>query len=271
MSCVNCNNNQATTNTNYLPDPCTTGCFSITTGNCVTYSGATTACLGVTSGTKLDDIVSAIDQAICLLSEDRFGDYDLFCLNQFGIESEEQFAEKISEVLCAILGDELPTNPTSLSTLKVQLEAVQLVLNSQEMTTCFQLLSGVTSQINVSSFIQAIQAVVCGLDVRLQAAEALSGQVYKVKVSADDTFANYLENKVIAGDMIDVDVINNGANEQLRIRFDYDEFIQYLIDNPGEVNDLLSILGLPTTTTTSTTTTTTTVATTSTTTTTTTV
>jgi hypothetical protein len=39
----------------------------------------------------------------------------------------------------------------------------------------------------------------------------------KVKVSANDTTENYLENKVIAGTNVEVTVINEGGNEQLQI------------------------------------------------------
>lgn len=44
------------------------GCNPLITSNCVAYSGTTTPCLGIITGTNLTNIIQAIDKAICLVS-----------------------------------------------------------------------------------------------------------------------------------------------------------------------------------------------------------
>lgn len=50
------------------------------------------------------------------------------------------------------------------------------------------------------------------------------GDTNQVKVSANDTTPNYLENKIISGQNVDVNVLNEGGNEQLQINVDLNGF-----------------------------------------------
>jgi hypothetical protein len=242
MGCTNCNNNQAETNTNYLPDPCETGCVEIVKSGCVTYGGSTTSCLGITSGTNLSAILQAIDSAICLLSEDRFADYEFGCLEPLNISTEQNFAEKIAELLCKILGAESVTTPVSLSTLKTSIQSINSVLNTQTIISCYQTLGELGTTASLITLLESIQSTLCSLNTRLVSVEANPALQGKSKVSATDTNPNFLQNKVLAGEMLSSDIINLGANEQISMRFDFDAFILYLQNNPAAAATLYSTI-----------------------------
>lgn len=53
--------------------------------------------------------------------------------------------------------------------------------------------------------------------ITLASTAAISGTDVLVKISAADTTANYLENKIVAGTNVTITKLNTGANEQLRI------------------------------------------------------
>lgn len=53
--------------------------------------------------------------------------------------------------------------------------------------------------------------------ITLASTAAISGTDVLVKISAADTTANYLENKIVAGSNVTITKLNPGANEQLRI------------------------------------------------------
>lgn len=62
-TCNRCN--QVVTIPTQITNSLCTGCLTTVAGSCTYYSGTTTPCLGITTGTTLDNVIKAIDTKIC--------------------------------------------------------------------------------------------------------------------------------------------------------------------------------------------------------------
>lgn len=251
--CKDCNNNAAEQNNNYLPDPCP-GCEDDVAAECVVYTGEDTVCLDIKKGTRLDDIIKGLDQVICLLAEGGdYSDYDFGCLDNLGIQSEQQFVETIVSILCEILGDQTPGNITSLTELYNLIQTlgnpkftysecaeplVNLPANSTLPTVLAALRNAICAH---KAIINNLQTKVDSLESRVTIVEDNITDINTtlgdhetritnlenapddnsdelVKVSPNDTTPGYLLSKIdTAGSNITVTEVNDGQNEKIRL------------------------------------------------------
>lgn len=250
--CKNCNNNAAEYSNNYLPDSCP-GCEDNIDSECVFYTGDDTTCLGIKKGQDLETIIQGLDQVICLLAEGGdYRDYDFGCLSDLGIQSEQQFVEQISSILCEILGDQQPGSITSLT------EIINLINNSINPTftysDCAESLVNLPADSSLSVVLAALRSAICAHkteitnlqtivndledrvdiiedsiidinitlgdhEVRITTLENATpgiGTDELVKVSPNDTTPGYLLSKIdTAGSNIVITEVNDGSNEKV--------------------------------------------------------
>lgn len=251
--CTSCNNETAPQNNNYLPD--CEGCEDIVPANCVVYTGPDTDCIKIPNGAYLDDIIKGLDEIICLLAEGGdYREYDFACLDYLNIQSEQQFVETISAIICEILGDQRPGNITSITELLNLINQlgnplftfppcaeplVNLPLNSNLTTVLTALRDAIClhrQQIDdlddkvgdIENRVEVIEQEIIDINNTLEDHETritilenappgiLTDEL--VKVSPNDTTAGYLLSKFdTAGSNVQITEINNGANEKVRL------------------------------------------------------
>ncbi len=247
-----CNNNSVEPNLNYLPEPCE-GCEEVIDAHCVQYNGPDTECIHIPSGSRLDTVIEGLDSVICLLAEGGdYSDYDFACLDE--IQSEQQFVELISSIICEILGTQTPGNITSLSYI------IDLINNLATphftFTDCAEPLVNLPPDSLLLDVLIALRAAICAHKERLdnidteisditthltiidteitdiqtelndheERIEILEGRPIPnntdehVKVSPTDTTAGYLLSKFdTAGSNVAITQQNAGSNEKLRL------------------------------------------------------
>ncbi len=252
--CINCNNETAPQNDNYLPEGCA-GCEDNLPAECVIYTGPDTDCIKIPSGSTLDEIIKGLDEVICLLAEGGdYREYDFACLDYLGIQSEQQFVETVMAILCEILGDQRPGNITSLTELYNLIQTlgnptftftacaeplVNLPANSSLLTVLTALrnaicnhktrLDSIQSTVdNLESRVDIIEQEIIDIDTQLdnhetritvlESADPGITSDELVKVSPNDTTAGYLLSKFdTAGSNVTIAEINDGANEKVRL------------------------------------------------------
>lgn len=252
--CSSCNNETAPQNNNYLPEGCE-GCEDIVPAECVIYTGPDTDCIKIPNGATLDAIIKGLDEIICILAEGGdYREYDFGCLDYLNIQSEQQFVETISAILCEILGDQRPGNITSLT------EIINLInqLGNPLFTfpNCAEPLVNLPPNSTLSTVLAALRAAIClhrqqiddledkvgDLENRVEVVEqniidinttlgdhetritileeATPGILTDelVKVSPNDTTAGYLLSKFdTAGSNVAITEVNDGGNEKVKL------------------------------------------------------
>lgn len=247
-----CNNNSVESNLNYLPEPCD-GCEEVVDASCVQYNGPNTECIHIPSGTRLDQVIEGLDSVICLLAEGGdFSEYDFACLD--GVQSEQQFVELISSIICEILGTQTPGNITSLSYI------IDLINNlaTPKFTfpDCLEPLVNLPPDSSLLTVLTALRSAICNHKERLDSIDSsitaindhlttidteitdiqteledheeritiLEGRPIPnntdehVKVSPTDTTAGYLLSKFdTAGSNVSITQINQGSNEKIKL------------------------------------------------------
>lgn len=250
----NCNNGSVEPNNNYLPQPCP-GCEDSLPTSCTFYDGPDTECLGITKPATLNDIIEGLDTAICLLAEGGdYSEYDFGCLSEYNIQSEQQFVEFISALLCEILGEQRPGNITSLT------EIINMINNlaTPKFTfpNCAEPLVNLPPDSSLLAVLTALRTAICNHKTRLDAIDTLIDDINTeidnintelgdinnilvdhenritilearpigiltdelVKVSPTDTTAGYLLSKFdTAGSNITISQVNAGSNEKIKL------------------------------------------------------
>ncbi len=253
----NCNNGSVEPNHNYLPTPCP-GCEDVIPSSCVQYDGLETDCLGIENPLNLNDIIEGLDAVMCLLAEGGdYREYDFACLQNLNIQSEQQFVELISSIICEILGTQTPGNITSLS------EIINMINNLANpkfnFPDCAEPLVNLPPDSSLLAVLTALRSAIClhrtQIDANTNAItvinntllgiaddidiinlelieheeriEVLEGRPIGVltdelvKVSPSDTTPGYLLSKFdTAGSNIALTKVNSGSNEKIKLFVD---------------------------------------------------
>lgn len=253
----NCNNGSVEPNHNYLPAPCP-GCEDPVPSSCVLYDGLETECLGIDGPINLNDIIEGLDTVMCLLAEGGdYREYNFACLQSLNVQSEQQFVELISQIICEILGTQEPGDITSLSDIINMINnlanpkftfpdcaeplvnlpddsSLLAVLTALRNTICLYKTRIDTNTIAITNLTNRVTVVEEDIDLinleleehetRIEVLEGrpigiLSDEL--VKVSPADTTPGYLLSKFdTAGSNVAITKVNSGSNEKVRLFVD---------------------------------------------------
>lgn len=165
------------------PTPCPTcnpdytelGCPDYPHSGCIIYDGEDIPCLNIEQTENLNEVLQHIKDVVCSLTPAGYASFDFSCFTSQNITTEKQFAEFISSLLCSILGTQTPNTVTSLSTLYTSIQTLTTDLNlvkNQNLLSCFQTLTGLSSPQQISQLLTAIQTVLCDHETRLDNLES---------------------------------------------------------------------------------------------------
>jgi hypothetical protein len=234
MSCTSCNDDNASLRyTDCDETPVTIGCLTQTDAQCVIYKGDTLSCLGVDAGTTLEGIIQLIDNKVCSISNPDFTAFNTYCVTAVGggaVTNLQEFVEGVSNQHCAlktafdtfttstfvdyqngttniINGIKNPaiagctyTGVTALSTLTEVLTAhdtklcdlnSKIALTGVNWDSCFT----VTDPTTIAQGFNSVISMICSVKTDLA---GVTGDTYKVKVSATDSNPEYLLDKFMS-------------------------------------------------------------------------
>lgn len=161
------------------PDYSSTGCLDTYNTDCVKYTGEGISCLDITTGDTLTSILGHLEDVVCALSPTAYSTFDYSCLSVLNINTEKKFVENVSDVLCQILGSQIPGGITSLSTLTASLTTMQTTVNtlsSQTTLDCFEVISGIPGPTtSANTLFAAIQQVLCNHNDSINTLISLGG------------------------------------------------------------------------------------------------
>ena len=160
--CDPCNNNPIHYNNPFKPKSDNCGCFDASQ---IIYTGVDLPCTGVTTNTKLEEILIAIDAQICSVVGD-YSSYNFHCLsNDYEINTEAEFVSAITEEFCNLKSSYntfvSSTYPTGIQNLQNQINQI----NSPGLTLCTY--SGVISTDTYVNIITKLANKLCDLNSRL--------------------------------------------------------------------------------------------------------
>jgi len=184
-------------------------CCEVIFSNCIAYSGIE-GCFDFGTYPNLNDVISAIINRIC---EAPVININAPCLisKGYAITDVTTFSAAVSDVICQILGCEVPAVGTQAGTITSLCE-LNSRLNTQTVISCFQPIAHLEAQASIEQLFSAIQSTLC----LLVNAPAPSFTDQYVKNSATDTTSGYLSQKLQSGNTVTVTTVNAGANEYLK-------------------------------------------------------
>lgn len=202
-------NNCCNTKINFPSDKFKDCCEVIFT-NCIAYTGPE-GCLDFGTYPNLNDVISAILTHICQSSTVISVNAPCLVEKGYAITDVTTFTTAVSDVICQILGCEVPAIGAQAGTITSLCE-LNTRLNAQNVAACFQPLAQLGAQASLEQLLQAIQSAVCQL---LNAAPPTVTDQY-VKCSSTDTTSGYLSQKLQSGNTVTLTTVNAGANEYLK-------------------------------------------------------
>jgi hypothetical protein len=188
-------------------------CFEVFNSGCVYYDGPD-LCVNLPTLAYLNDVLSAISTTYCQ-GGSNFDQKDYGCLSSYNINSQETLFEAVSDILCQIIGTEVPGNITSITELLALINNLNVTLdtyNTVPVIECFSELTTIDETTDLPTILSKLQTVVCDLTTQTT---ALADQY--VKVSATDTTPGTLVSKLAAGPGVVMTIIGYGDNETLKI------------------------------------------------------
>ena len=178
--------------------------------NCIAYSGPE-GCLDLGTYPNLNDVISAILNHICQTATTINVSAPCLVARGYAITDITTFTSAVSDVICQILGCQLPAIGTQHGTI-TSLCDLNARLSTQAVISCFQPIAQLGAQVNLEQLLSAIQSTLCLLVNAPM--PAFIDQF--VKCSATDTTRGYLSQKLQSGNTVTVSTVNAGANEYLR-------------------------------------------------------
>lgn len=161
MACQNCNNPTPITPvpTPDCPIGCSATCCSTTDSTCVVYTGPNLTCIGAATNTCLELIIQLIDSKLCAINGDYSG-FNLGCLRtDYTINTEQQFAEAISDFACLLRADydNFVNNDfqTVINNLQTQINSI----NNPGITSCPVV--GITASDNLFNVLNKLTIAEC--------------------------------------------------------------------------------------------------------------
>lgn len=198
-------------NNNFPPN---SYCCDVFQSGCVYYDGPS-LCVDLPTIAYLNDVLSAISAASC---NGGVYNYDYKCLNTYTITNQEQYVEAIADIICKILGTFTPSTVQSITDLLNLIETLNnrvAVYNTVPILGCFAPLSGLDGTVTLNGIIQALQQVICNINDSLTAFDDS-----KVRVQSSDGVSGYLEDKIVYGDNVSINILARGEDEKLELNFE---------------------------------------------------
>lgn len=147
------------------PEYQSTGCLDTYNTDCVQYTGTAIACLDIATGDTLTQILDSLTTIVCNIVPTAYEDYDYGCLSVLNIETQQDFVENTSDLLCQILGSQIPGGVTSLSSIQSSISTLTstvTTVNSQTTLDCFETISGLPGpSATATALFVALQQVAC--------------------------------------------------------------------------------------------------------------
>lgn len=185
-------------------------CCEVIFSNCIAYSGPE-GCLDFGTYPNLNDVISAILDHICQTTTAINVSAPCLIEKGYAITDITTFTGAVSDVICQVLGCQLPAIGAQASTVTSLCE-LNTRLNTQAVISCFQPIAQLGAQASLEQLLSAMQSTLCLLVNAPM--PAFIDQF--VKVSATDTTRGYLSQKLQSGNTVTISTLNAGANEYLK-------------------------------------------------------